>query len=109
QPAPLGAGEPRRDSPRSVPGMTERERDDPLLDHHRQLVGHHWPTPLPWPEHLQPGALDPASPTVIRRAMHTHQPARLRPPTPRGEREQRQAIAEQPVILRHAAAPFAWR
>jgi hypothetical protein len=89
--------------------MTERERHDPLLDQHRELVGHHWPTPLPGPERFQPGALDLTLPAVIGRAMHAHQPARLADPALGGEREQLQAITEQHVILRHAAAPFAWR
>jgi hypothetical protein len=32
--------------------MTEAERDDPLRDHHRALVGHHRPAALAGPEHL---------------------------------------------------------
>ena len=35
--------------------------------------------------------------------MHAHQPARLTDPALSREREQLQAIAEQHVILRHAA------
>ena len=41
--------------------------------------------------------------------MHAHQPARLADSALTREREQLQAIAEQHVILGHAAAPFAWR
>jgi hypothetical protein len=83
--------------------MPETERHDPLLDEHRQLIGHHRPAPLPGAKHLQSGPLDLRLPAVIRRAMHAHQPARLTDPTLAREREQLQAKAEQHVILRHAA------
>jgi hypothetical protein len=109
QPAPLRPREHRGNPPRPQPWMPERERDDPLLEDLRKLVGHHRPPALTRPEHLQSLTVDLRLPAVIRRAMHTHQPARLADPTLPGEREQLQAIAEQHVIMRHAAAPFAWR
>jgi hypothetical protein len=89
--------------------VAEAEGQDPLLNQHRELVGHHRPAPLARAQHLQPRLLDLHLPAVIGRAMHTHQPARLTDPALSGEREQLQAITEQHVILRHAAAPFAWR
>jgi len=90
--------------------MTQAEGDDPLLDHHRQLVGHLGPAALARAQHLQAVAIDLGLPAVVGRAMHAHQAARLRDPTLGGQREQLQPIAEQHVILGHAAcAPFTWR
>jgi hypothetical protein len=37
--------------------MGDREGDDPLLDHRRQLVGHLRPPTLP-PQHLEPLPVD---------------------------------------------------
>src|SRR3954454_15429696 len=59
----------RGDPPRPVPGMPEREPDDPLLDQQRELVGHHRPPALTRPEHLQPLAVDLALAAVIGAAM----------------------------------------
>jgi hypothetical protein len=41
--------------------MPGAERDDPLLDHHRELVGHLRTPALPGPEHLQPRLLNPTT------------------------------------------------
>src|ERR671925_2387651 len=79
--------------------MTKRERDDPLLDHRRELVRHHRPAPLSGSEHLKAGALDLRLPAVIRRAVDPHQTAGLRHPDLPGKPEQLQAVAEQHVIL----------
>jgi hypothetical protein len=90
--------------------VPERERDDPLLDDLRDLVGHLRMTTLPRPEHLQALAVNLRLPAVIRRAMHAEGPARVRDRRARREIKELQAIAEQHVILRHATrAPFTWR
>jgi hypothetical protein len=102
-PAPLLARELARDAPRSEPGVRDREAEDPLLDHPRQRVGHLRAPPFPRAQHLQPVAIDLALPRVIRRPLHPERPARVRHARSGGEREQLQAIAEQHVILRHAA------
>jgi hypothetical protein len=110
QRAPLRTGEHRRDPPRPKAGMPQRERHDPLLHDLRDLVGHLRPPALPRPEHLQPLTVDLRLPAVIGRAMHPERPARVADRRAPGEIEQPQAIAEQHVILRHAApAPFTWR
>jgi hypothetical protein len=90
--------------------VAQRERDDALLDHRRELVGHLRTAALARPEHLKAGALDLRLPAVVRRAMHAEDPARVTDRRARREIEQLQAIAEQHVILRHATrAPFTWR
>jgi hypothetical protein len=52
--------------------MPERERDDSLLDQHRELAGHPRPAALARPQHLQPVPVDLRLPAVIGRAMHAH-------------------------------------
>jgi hypothetical protein len=89
--------------------VAERERDDLLLDHHRQLVRHQRPAALAWPEHLKALTVDGDLPAVIGRAVHTHHPARLRDADLARQRKESQAIAEQHVILSHAdSSPFGW-
>jgi hypothetical protein len=103
QPAPFRACQAGRDPPRPVPGMSQRERHNPLLDQHRKLVGHPRPATLAWTQHLQPVAVDLGLPAVIGRAMHPERATRMRDRRARGQIKQLQAIAEQHVILRHAA------
>src|SRR5215213_2093582 len=100
---PFRARQARRDAPRTEPGMAQRERYYPLLDHHRELVRHLRTPALPRPEHLQPRPLDLPLPAVIGRAMHPEDTTRMRDRRTRREIKQLQAIAEQHVILRHAA------
>jgi hypothetical protein len=103
QSAPFRAPQPGRDALGAPARVTETERDDPLLDDLGELVGHLRSPPLARPEHLQSRSLDLPLPAVIGRAVHTHRPARLRRPDLLGQPEQLQAVAEQHVILRHAA------
>ena len=86
--------------------MSDREGDDPLLDHRRQLVGHLRPTPLPRPQHLQPVPVDQTLPAVESRAVHTERAAGLADGGAGGVVEQLQPVAEEDVILRHAAHSF---
>ena len=103
---PLLAPELGRDALGPEARMSDREADDPFLDHLRQLVGHLRPAPLPRPEHLKPVAIDLALPRVVGRAVNTEAPARLRNAGAGGLGEQLQAIAEQHVILGHQAHSF---
>src|SRR5689334_6455612 len=82
--------------------MPERERDDLVLNEHRELIGHLRTTTLSRAQHLQALAIDVHLPAVIGRAMHAHYPTRLRNPELTSQRKQSQAIAEQHVILSHA-------
>jgi hypothetical protein len=75
-PAPLLPGELRGDPSRPEPGMSDRERHDPLLDHLRHLVRHLRPPALPRPEHLQAMSVDLALPVVVGGAVHPERPAR---------------------------------
>src|SRR6185312_17272748 len=86
--------------------MSEREGDDPLLDHLRQRVGHLRPPTLPWTQHLKAVTVDLALPGVVGGAMHPERPARRRDIGSRSLREQLLAVAEQHVILRHQAQPL---
>jgi hypothetical protein len=110
QRAPLRTGELRADAARPEPGIAQRKRDDPLLDHRRELVGHLRAPTLTRTQHLNARALDHRLPAVVRRAVHPEGAARVRDRRARGQVEELQAIAEQHVILRHATrAPFTWR
>jgi len=108
-PAPPLTPELAADPPWPEAGMGERERDDPLLDKRRELVGHPRPAPLARAQHLQAVAIDLAFPVVERRAVHPERAAGCRDADPAREVEQLQPIAEEHVILRHATPPFAWR
>jgi hypothetical protein len=83
--------------------MGDRKRQDPLLDHRRQLVGHLRGAPLARAQDLGPVALDATLPGVIGRAVDSEGPTGLRHRGPAGEVEELQAVAEQPVIIGHAA------
>src|SRR5207245_8618646 len=74
----------------------------PLLDEHRQLVGHLRPPPLPRPQHLQPVPVDLRLPGVVGRAMHAEGAAGMADRGAAGEIEQLQPVAEEHVIMRHA-------
>jgi hypothetical protein len=100
--SPLRAPKSSGDALGPQPGVPEAERDDPLLEHRRELVGHLRAATLARAQHLKPGPLDLPLPAVEGRAMHAHRPARLRRPDLLGRPEQRQALAEQHVIVRHA-------
>jgi len=50
--------------------MRDQERDDALLDHLRQRVGHLRAPTLTRAEHLQAVTLDLALPRLVRPAMH---------------------------------------
>jgi hypothetical protein len=102
-PAPLRPRELGCDALGPQPRMRDREAHDALLDHLRQLVGHLRAAALARAQHLEPVTVDLALPCVIRRAMHPEGPARMRDRRARREIKQLQAIAEQHVILRHAA------
>src|SRR5262245_51845086 len=105
--APALAAQLARDPPWPVTGVAERERDDPLLDKRRPLVGQPRPLSLPRPQDLQPVPLDPPLPDVIGRAVDPEHAAGLAHARPRGMIEHPQPVAEQCVILRHAAHSFA--
>ncbi len=83
--------------------MGDRERDDALLDHLRQLVGHLRPATLAGTEHLKAMPVDLALPVVVGGTVHTERPARRRDTRPRGLCEKLLAVAEQHVILSHQA------
>jgi hypothetical protein len=85
--------------------MPERKGHDALFEHLRQLVGHLRSPPLTRAQHFKPVPVDLSLPRIERGAMHAKRSARVRDARPRREREQLQAIAEQHVILRHAARP----
>jgi hypothetical protein len=51
-PAPLRAAQLGSDPSRPQAGVGDRERDDPLLDHRRQLIRHLRPPPLPRPHRV---------------------------------------------------------
>src|SRR5437762_11132032 len=73
---PLGTRQLRRDAVRSEAGMTEREREHPLLDERRRRVRHPRCSTFAWPQDLQPEAQHLASPPVIARWVDTHHPTR---------------------------------
>jgi hypothetical protein len=100
---PLLAGELSGHSPGAESGVGDREREDSLLDHPRQLVGHLRAPALAGAEDLGPVALDLPLPGVVGRAMDPEGPTGLRHRGPAGEVEELQAVAEQPVIIGHAA------
>ena len=102
-PAPLLARELGGDPPGAEAWMPERERDHALLEVRADLVGHPRAPALPDPERLQPPAVDLALQAMVGRVVHSHRPARRAHPDLLGQREQPQAIAEQHVIMRHAA------
>jgi hypothetical protein len=90
--------------------MAESEGDDSLLDHLRELVRHPRAPPLARAEHLEPVALDLALPAVVGRAVNAEDATGLGDRGAVGQIEELQAIAEQRVIIRHAAHSFfAWR
>src|SRR4051812_5372541 len=90
--------------------MRDRKRQDPLLDHLRQLVRHLRLAALPRAQDLQPVTLDLALPRVVGRTMNPERPAGLSDVRAGGLAEQLQAIAEQHVILRHATpSELHWR
>src|SRR6202035_2066170 len=93
------------DPGRAEPGLAKRERNDPLLQMRTKLVRHPRPAPLPRPQSLKAPPLDPLSPPVIGRVVHTHHPTRRTNPDLTRQREQPQPVAEQHVILRHATPP----
>src|SRR4029079_6483072 len=86
--------------------MAERERHDPLLNERRELVGETWAAPLPRAQDLKAVPLDTPLPDVVGRTMDPEHPTRLTHRSANGVVEQLQPIAEQHVILRHAAHPF---
>jgi len=88
------------------PGVGDREGDDPLLDHRRQLVRHLRPAPLSWSQHLQPVPVDLRLPAVVGRAVDTEGAAGMADRAAPGEVEQLQPVAEEDIILRHATRSF---
>jgi len=86
-------------------GVGDREAEDPLLDHLRQLVGHLGATALPGAQHLQAMAVDRSLPGVVGRAVNPEASAGHRDAGPGGLGEEGLAVAEQHVILGHAT-PF---
>src|SRR5207344_3523176 len=82
--APLVACQLRGDALGPESGVCDREAEDPLLDHLRQLVGHLGATALPGAQHLQAVAVDRPLPGVVGRAMHPEAPAGLRDACPGG-------------------------
>jgi hypothetical protein len=101
-PAPLLAPQLGRDALGAEPRVGDREAQDPLLDHLRELVGHLRAAALPRPQHLEPVALDLALPGVVGRAVDPEDPAGGRDVGAGGLGEELLAIAEQDVILGHA-------
>src|SRR5271166_1158713 len=90
--------------------MSEREPNDALLDQRRELVGHHRPPSLARTQHLKAVAIDLGLPAVIRRSMHPEGSTRVRDRRAVRQIKQRQAIAEEHVILRHATpSKLHWR
>jgi hypothetical protein len=90
--------------------MRDRVREDPLLDHRRQLVGHPRLAPLPRPQHFQPVPVDLSLPAVVGRAVDTKGAAGIADRRSRSQIKQPQPVAEQHVIIRHATQLlFTWR
>jgi hypothetical protein len=81
----------------------DRERDDALLDQHRELVRHPWPAALARAQHLKPVAVDLLLPGVIGRAVDPKRPAGSRHRGASSQLKKLQAVAEQRVIIGHAA------
>jgi hypothetical protein len=102
-PAPLRARQLGGDPIRPNAGVTEAKRDDPLLDHRRELTGHPRPAPLPGPQHLQAVPVDLPLPPVVGRAVHPKAPTCMAHACATGQIEQRQPVAVQNVMIRHAA------
>ena len=73
---PLRADQLGRDATRPIARMTERARDDPLLEMRADLVGHPRPPTFTHIKRLQPPATDAVLPAVIRRAVDTYRAAR---------------------------------
>jgi hypothetical protein len=99
----------RRDALGSKPGVSDREAQDALLDHLRQLIGHDRPTALAGPEHLESVTVDLTLPVVVGRAVHPERATRRGHARATGLGEQLQAIAEQHVILGHQLSSLTWR
>jgi len=103
--APLGPGQLAGYALGAETRVGDREAEDPLLDHLRQLVGHPRTAPLSGTQHLEAVAIDLALPGIEGRAVHPEAPAGLRDAGAGGLGKEGLAVAEQHVILGHAA-PF---
>jgi hypothetical protein len=89
QAAPFLSGEFGADASGSEAGVRQGEGDDPLFDVRPDLVGYPRAPALTNVERLKAPAVDLALEAVIRRPVHTHQPARLADvPEFLGQREQ---------------------
>ena len=86
--------------------MAEGEGDDTALDERGELVRHAWLPPLPRTQDLEPVALDAPLPDVVGRTVDTEDAARLRDADAAGEVDELQPVAEEDVILGHAAHSF---
>jgi hypothetical protein len=90
--------------------MGEREGDDPLLDHLGQGVRHLRPPALARAQHLEAVALDLTLPAVVGRAVDAEGPTGLGDRRAGGVGKDLLAVAEQGVIIGHAARSFCtWR
>ncbi len=108
-PKPYLALELGRQAARAQAWVGDREREDALLDDAREGIWHLRAPALARPEHLQARGVDLTLPAVVGRAVDAERPAGARNVGARGEIEELQAIAEQHVILSHAAPLFVWR
>ena len=86
--------------------MAEREGDDPLLDERGELVGHARPPPLARTQDLESVPLDHPLPAVVGRAVDAERAAGGADADPPGQVDQLQPVAEEHVILGHAAHSF---
>jgi hypothetical protein len=105
-PAPLLPGQLRGHTPWPEARVSDRERDDPLLDHLRQRIGHLRAPTLSETQHLKAVAVDLALPGVIGAAVHPEGPACRRDIRSRSLGKKLLAVAEQHVILGHQAQPL---
>jgi hypothetical protein len=86
--------------------VAEREGDDPAFHERRQLVRHARLPPLSGAENLEAVALDAPLPDVVGGTVDTEDAARLRDADAAGEVDELQPVAEEHVILGHAAHSF---
>src|SRR2546427_2943839 len=101
-------GELRGDAPRSEPGLTERLRDDLLLEPRRDLVGHARRSALAWSQDHQPVAQHERPPVVIGRAVEAEFATRSAHADLFSAREKLQPMPIDEVIIGHGAVPFFW-
>jgi len=94
------------DAGRTETRMAEREGHDPLLDERGELVRYARPPSLPRAQDLEPVTLDHPLPAVVRGAVDAEGTAGGGNSDPAGQVDELQPVAEEDVILRHAAHSF---